>query len=68
MNKHDKFQFFSGETKDPLNKYTQPHDYTANIGEQKDVGYPNKIASTQTLKTRGTGAAVRGTKSSTKMG
>lgn len=31
-------------------------------------GYPNKVASTQTVKTRGTGAAVRGTKSSTKLG
>jgi hypothetical protein len=34
----------------------------------KGNGYPNNIKSTQTLKTRGTGAATRGTKSSTKMG
>jgi hypothetical protein len=32
------------------------------------AGYPNKIANTQTLKTRGTGAATKGTRSSAKMG
>lgn len=31
-------------------------------------GYPNNVANTQTLKTRGTGAATQGAKSSTKMG
>ena len=31
-------------------------------------GYPNNIASTQTQKTRGTGAQTKGTKHSTKMG
>ena len=31
-------------------------------------GYPNNIASTQTVKTRGTGAATKGTKSSSKLG
>ena len=31
-------------------------------------GYPNNIASTQTVKTRGTGAQTKGTKHSTKMG
>lgn len=31
-------------------------------------GYPNKAANTQTMKTRGTGAATRGTKSSSKLG
>ena len=31
-------------------------------------GYPNDIASTQTQKTRGTGAQTKGTKHSTKMG
>lgn len=34
----------------------------------KCAGYPNNIASTQTVKVRGTGAAVRGTKASTKLG
>ena len=32
------------------------------------AGYPNNIASTQTVKTRGTGAATKGTKHSAKMG
>ncbi len=31
-------------------------------------GYPNKVANTQTVKTRGTGAATKGTKSSSKLG
>lgn len=31
-------------------------------------GYPNNVASTQTKKTRGTGAATKGTKSSSRMG
>lgn len=33
-----------------------------------NCGYPNNVASTQTQKTRGTGAATKGTKNSTKMG
>ena len=31
-------------------------------------GYPNNIPNTQTVKTRGTGAATKGTNSSTKLG
>ena len=31
-------------------------------------GYPNKIPNTQTVKTRGTGAATKGNKSSSRMG
>jgi hypothetical protein len=31
-------------------------------------GYPNNIKNTQTVKTRGTGAATKGNKSSTKLG
>lgn len=31
------------------------------------AGYPNKVANTQTVKTRGTGAATKGTNSSTKL-
>jgi hypothetical protein len=34
----------------------------------KTSGYPNNVANTQTVKTRGTGAATRGTKSSSKLG
>ena len=32
------------------------------------AGYPNKVVNTQTVKTRGTGAASRGTRSSKKLG
>lgn len=32
------------------------------------AGYPNKVANTQTVKTRGTGAATKGTRSSKKLG
>ena len=53
----DKFNYFSAETKDPVGKYTQPKDYDqADTGKN---GYPNAIPSTQTQKTRGTGAATR---------
>lgn len=31
-------------------------------------GYPNNVPNTQTVKTRGTGAAIKGTNSSTKLG
>lgn len=31
-------------------------------------GYPNNVKATQTVKTRGTGAATRGVRSSTKLG
>ena len=62
----DKFNYFSAETKDPVGKYTQPKDYDqADTGKN---GYPNAIPSTQTQKTRGTGAATKATKHSTKMG
>jgi hypothetical protein len=43
-----------------------PQVYTqADLGNN---GYPNKVANTQTQKTRGTGAATRGTGHSKKMG
>ena len=35
---------------------------------KNNSGYPNDIANTQTQKTRGTGAATKGTGHSTKMG
>ena len=34
----------------------------------KSSGYPNEKPNTQTVKVRGTGAATKGTKSSTKLG
>ena len=44
--------------------YRQPK----NMPVEKNNGYPNNIANTQTQKIRGTGAATKGTNSSTKMG
>lgn len=46
-------------------KYRDPKPYRGDLGTN---GYPNNVANTQTLKTRGTGKAVRGNKHSTKMG
>jgi len=45
-------------------KYKQP----APCPVPNIAGYPNKVANTQTVKTRGTGAATKGTSSSTKLG
>ena len=57
----DKFNHFPAETKDPIGKYTQPREYSDPMGEN---GYPNKIANTQTLRTRGTKNTTRGNSSS----
>jgi hypothetical protein len=62
---NDKWSFFPAETADPVGKYTQPKEYTDTMGEN---GYPNAVANTQTMKTRGTGAATKGTNNSKKMG
>ena len=62
---NDKFSFFPVETKDPIGKYTQPREYSDTEG---DNGYPNNIANTQTLRTRGTKNTTRGNSSSNKMG
>jgi hypothetical protein len=51
-------------TKD-IGKYDQPKSYSDSTGMN---GYPNKVANTQTVKTRGTGAATKGTSSSKKLG
>lgn len=45
------------------NKYEQPKAYKGELGQN---GYPNNVANTQTLKTRGTGAATKGNKHSSK--
>lgn len=45
----------------------------ADVKKIKDIpvpniaGYPNKVVNTQTVKTRGTGAATKGTNSSKKL-
>lgn len=45
-------------------KYKQPQPVNGPYGKN---GYPNNVPNTQTVKTRGTGAATRGNKSSTKL-
>ena len=59
----------SGNEIGPASVYAQPH--TMSGGTEISLGnngYPNNIANTQTQKTRGTGAATKGTGHSTKMG
>jgi hypothetical protein len=58
---------FLGANENPLpSRAKQPMNYTqANLGNN---GYPNNVANTQTQKTRGTGAATKGTGHSKKMG
>lgn len=46
-------------------EYRSPKPYSGDLGNN---GYPNKVANTQTVKTRGTGAATKGTRSSKKLG
>jgi hypothetical protein len=50
---------------DDTGEYGKIKPYTADQGND---GYPNKVANTQTQKTRGTGAATKGTGHSKKMG
>jgi len=64
----DKFNFFPGDTKNPTGKYTQPKEYRVDMGGKENVGYPNNVPNTQTVVTRGSGAATRGNKSSKKLG
>lgn len=45
-------------------EYKQPQP----VPVPNTAGYPNNVPNTQTVKTRGTGAATKGTKSSTKLG
>ena len=47
------------------------HKKMPEVYKQADLGnngYPNNVANTQTQKTRGTGAAIKGTGHSKKMG
>jgi len=61
----DKFEYFPA-TDNPLpSRSKQPVTYTGDTGTN---GYPNKVANTQTLRTRGTKNTSRGNSSSTKMG
>tara|TARA_R110002012_G_scaffold201961_1_gene371029 strand:+ start:436 stop:588 length:153 start_codon:yes stop_codon:yes gene_type:complete len=44
-------------------KFKQPTD----VPVPKTGGYPNNVANTQTVVTRGSGAAIKGNKSSTRL-
>jgi hypothetical protein len=58
-----------GKEVGPASVYAPPHTMTGstsiNLGNN---GYPNNVPNTQTQKTRGTGAATKGTGHSKKMG
>lgn len=53
------------EHNDSKEKYGTPQPYKGDLGNN---GYPNNVPNTQTRKTRGTGAATKGTNHSAKMG
>lgn len=58
-----------GKEVGPASVYAQPHTMTGSTSvDLGNNGYPNNIANTQTQKTRGTGAATKGTGHSKKMG
>ena len=60
----DEFKYFPA-TANPLpSRSMQPKS----VPVPNTSGYPNNVANTQTVKTRGTGAATQATKHSTKMG
>ena len=61
----DKWSSLSASANPLPSRRQQPMDYSVDTGNN---GYPNKIANTQTLRTRGTKLATKGNCSSTKMG
>lgn len=61
----DKWSFLGAEENPLPSRSQQPMDYSVDMGTN---GYPNKVANTQTLRTRGTKNTTRGNSSSTKMG
>lgn len=48
-------------------KYTQAKAVKGSYESYGKNGYPNNVPNTQTVKTRGTGAATKGTNSSKKL-
>lgn len=56
----DKWSYFPAITPDPIGKYTQPADYKHDMGGVENSGYPNDTPNTQTVTTRGFGAATKG--------
>jgi hypothetical protein len=58
-----------GKEVGPASVYAKPHTMSGGTDiSLGNNGYPNKVANTQTQKTRGTGAATKGTGHSKKMG
>ena len=53
-------KFFPGDTKDPMEKYTQPKEY--NNVDLSNNGYPQTDIKTDGIEKRGVGAATKGTK------
>ena len=60
----DKFNFMPATDSKPIGKYSQPKVYPVT----PSAGYPNEVPKTQTMKTRGTGAATKGLNHSANMG
>jgi hypothetical protein len=53
----------------PASVYAKPHNMSGGTAiDLGNNGYPNKVANTQTLRTRGTKNTSRGNSSSKKMG
>ena len=61
----DKWSYLSASANPLPSRRQQPMDYSVDMGNN---GYPNKIANTQTMRTRGTKNTTRGNSNSTKMG
>ena len=61
----DNWSYLSASANPLPSRRQQPREYTAPLGEN---GYPNKVANTQTMRTRGTKNTTRGNSNSTKMG
>lgn len=53
------FSYFSGDTANPTEKYTQPKEYKVDISQS---GYPATGVKTDGIEKRGVGAATKGTK------
>jgi hypothetical protein len=56
MNPNDKFEFFSVDTANPMNKYTQPKPNTSSTGKN---GYPD-VAKSSGIEVRGGKAQTKG--------
>ena len=62
------FNYFPWDTKNPINKFTQPKKNPHPVGKEENVGYPQTGAVDNTIIMRGTGAATKGKKCTGPMG